>query len=154
MAGPVEPQTVKALDGTIEVLGNGNATSKEQGMSSQLKINGEGSEHALPSSGNALTGKQEHCTPGAMGMYRAYTKLLQISRESYFRSKSTLKLQNLLLLQHYNVSGLLSAPTMAKLPQSIQISQFCASSSSITSATFPSSTKQEKRSFGRISFKW
>ncbi|KAL8870218.1 MAG: hypothetical protein Q9174_003686 [Haloplaca sp. 1 TL-2023] len=60
MADSAHPQAVKALDGSVEILGNGNVTSKERGIPLQPKVNGEASGQSIPSSGNALTGKQEH----------------------------------------------------------------------------------------------
>lgn len=70
MTGPDRPQAVKALDGTVNVLGNGTISAANPSKATELplrpKLKGEAlskeSKDSLLPPGNALTGKQEHCT--------------------------------------------------------------------------------------------
>lgn len=118
------------------------------------------SSASQPPPGQTLTGKQEHCEwqhtrdiPSIAHVIYLHQDL-QTSSVSSYRSKSTMRYPSLLPPPLSNVSVLPSDRIMARSPPWIPTCPFYATSSFIMSEISPSSIRQEKKSSGRISFRW
>lgn len=158
MAGMDQTPNIGALDGTVDAVRHGKLPQKDHtkdvSLPTRPKPNGGAlSTDSLPQPGNALTGKQEHCTRTPTSNLEALL-ILQISRGSCCLNKSTLRSQSWHRPPPSSALVLPSAPTTEKLPPLTPICPSYASSSFTMFATFLSSIKRGKRNSGRTSCRW
>lgn len=93
-------------------------------------------------------------TSPILPMTSTYRISFKILSASSYRSKSTTRYPSLPPLPLCNVLVPRSDQTMARLPPSTPTCPFYATSSFIMFEISPSSTRQEKKNSGRISFRW